>query len=81
MITVRKISRLYRFHIQEALNPHILGALMEFLSLMCIEMAASAGQNGALTGGVAGPALIPQGTPRAIKGNALCYSHILYVTI
>ena len=38
MIIVRKISRIYRFYIQEALNPHISGALMEFLSLMCTEM-------------------------------------------
>ena len=65
MITVRKISRLYRFYIQEALNPHILGALMEFLSLMCTEMAASAGQNGASTGGC-GPGFYH-------TGDASCY--------
>ena len=32
-------------------------------------------------GGAAGTAFVPWGAPHVIKGDALCYSHILYVSI
>ena len=73
--------RKYSVHARWLLTYSVSGTSLSGGKTEFLGMAASGGDNGAPFGGVAGPASIPWGASCAIKGDALRYSHILYVTI
>ena len=68
--------RLHLAHTRELLTYSVSGTPLSGGADESTGLAASLGDNGAPAGGVAGPAFVPWGAPRVIKGGAFGYSLI-----